>query len=156
MRLNGRLPRQSCLRQRDAGLAPECLGSPCGGTATDGAAARTSRGQTAVRVDLVNPTAAAVKGTEHPYCFVLRPNLKPLGRGRLRALSRSSATSRLDERAISKRRAPATTISMLSPACNFSASTTDLGSRTAKLFPHFETCMLTSRIYTDVQNTLSS
>jgi hypothetical protein len=32
-------------------------------TATDGPAARPSAGQTAVRVDLANPTAAAVKGT---------------------------------------------------------------------------------------------
>src|SRR5665811_40374 len=36
---------------------------------------------------------------------------------------------------------------MLSPTLSPSTSTTDRGSRMARLFPHFATCMMTSRIY---------
>ena len=69
-----------------------------------------------------------------------RSKVKPEGRRRRSCRSRSSAASRLRSRVISNSRGPAILTSIWSPSFNSSASTTAAGRRTAKLFPHLDTC----------------
>ncbi len=79
----------------------------------------------------------------------LRANRKSGGRRPRKARRRSSSSRRPGFRATASSRASATWISMSSPSFSSSASTTAAGRRTAKLFPHLETCMVCSHGYTE-------
>ena len=71
-----------------------------------------------------------------------RSKANPSGIGHARARIRSTARARLRSLAITMRPASAATISNWSPGLRPRSSTTALGSRTARLFPHRETCMV--------------
>src|ERR1700719_390822 len=71
-----------------------------------------------------------------------RSKTNPGGKGRCSFRRRSKARSRLRSRLTSKAFSPATRISILSPSFSASASTTAAGKRMARLFPHFETCIV--------------
>ena len=71
-----------------------------------------------------------------------RSNASSSGIGHARARIRSTARARLRSLAMTMRPASAATISDRSPGLRPRSSTTALGSRTARLFPHRETCMV--------------
>src|SRR6476661_7420075 len=71
-------------------------------------------------------------------------NLKSAGRRPRKARRRFSNSLGAGLRAMSNCRVPATWISISSPSFRASASTTAAGRRTARLFPHFATCMCIS------------
>src|SRR5271163_1311007 len=70
-----------------------------------------------------------------------RSKTNPGGKGRLSLRRFSRARWRLRSRLTSKAFSPATLISMSSPSFSSSDLTTAAGRRTARLFPHFETCI---------------
>src|SRR3984893_9262051 len=77
-----------------------------------------------------------------------RSNLKSAGRRPRNARRRFSSSSRPGLRDTPNSRSPATWISISSPSFSSRASTTEAGRRTARLLPHFATCMSFLRGYT--------
>jgi len=83
-----------------------------------------------------------VEKRRHLVFAFSRSKANPSGIGHARARIRSTARARLRSLAMAMRPVSAATISNWSPGLKPRSSTTALGSRTARRFPHRETCMV--------------
>ena len=90
-----------------------------------------------------------VKERGHRALASSRSNAYPWGMGQARARIRSTARARRSSFAIVMRFVEADTISSSSPGFRPRSSTSALGSRTARLLPHLETCTIYSEISRD-------